>query len=63
MTTYRVYGIQWETDGKHIADLPKEVMVDIEGAGQEDNDLQQAIGQVSDLHGWLIAECNIERVG
>ena len=62
MTTYRVYDIQWETDGKTVAGLPVEVVIDLDDdlPGEEAEDA--AVNRVSDDHGWLIANCQIEQV-
>lgn len=64
MTTYRVYDIQWETGGKRVAGLPVEVVVDLDEDGLEDQDeIESAVvDRVSDDHGWLIADCQIEQV-
>lgn len=64
MTTYRVYDIQWETDGKRVAGLPREAVVDLDEDGLEDQDeIESAVvDRVSDDHGWLIADCRVEQV-
>ena len=64
MTTYRVYDIQWDTDGKSVPGLPVEVVVDLDEDGLEDQDeIESAVvNRVSDDHGWLIADCRVERV-
>lgn len=61
MTTYRVYDIQWETDGKSVPGLPVEVVIDLDEDPSEDAE-NDAVNRVSDDHGWLIADCKIEQV-
>ncbi len=60
MTTYRVYDIQWETDGEPGKGLPSEVTVVVDEVGSEDEKHEAAVNLVSDQHGWLIADCKIE---
>lgn len=61
MTTYRVYDIQWETDGEPVKGLPSEVTVLVKDElDSEDEKHEAAVNLVSDQHGWLIADCKIE---
>ena len=63
MTTYRVYDIQWETDGKSVPGLPREVVVDLDDDDLPDDEAEDAaVNRVSDDHGWLIADCCVEQV-
>ena len=63
MTTYRVYDIEWETDGKSVPGLPREVVVDLDDDDLPDDGAEDAaVNLVSDDHGWLIADCKIEQV-
>lgn len=61
MTTYRVYDIQWETDGKSVRGLPREVVVDLDDLPDDEAE-DAAVNRVSDDHGWLIADCRVEQV-
>ena len=63
MTTYRVYDIQWDTDGKRVTGLPKEAVVEIDDSDLDEDEAEgAAMDRVSDDHGWLIADCKIEQV-
>ncbi len=63
MTTYRVTNIQWVTDGQRVAGLPQEVVVEMDDSDEPEDEVESAvINRVSDDHGWLIANCSIERV-
>lgn len=63
MTTYRVYDIQWDTDGKRVTGLPKEAVVEIDDSDLDEDEAESAaMDRVSDDHGWLIADCKIEQV-
>ena len=63
MTTYRVYDIQWDTDGKRVTGLPKEAVVEIDDNDLDEDEAESAVvDRVSDDHGWLIADCKIEQV-
>lgn len=63
MKTYRVYDIQWDTDGKRVTGLPKEAVVEIDDSDLDEDEAESAVvDRVSDDHGWLIADCKIEQV-
>lgn len=62
MATYRVYGIKWDTDGQHVSGLPEVVVVDMDHEVDEEDGTDQVVNQVSDQYGWLIADCDVERV-
>ena len=61
MKTYRVYDIEWETDGKSVPGLPREVVVDLDDLPDDEAE-DAAVNRVSDDHGWLIADCRVEQV-
>lgn len=55
----RITNIDWDTDGKHVSNLPIEILVDFE----DEFDPEQEIADwLSDHFGWLVHGANYEEI-